>query len=312
MSLHYYVPGGAGYIGSVLTETLLSEGQKVTVLDNLMYGQTSLLHLASHKNFNFIKGDFRDSSARKHGLRNADVVIPLAAIVGAPACDRSPELAKGINLTAALEFFGEVSSQQMLIMPTTNSAYGSGDQNNYCDEKSPLHPISEYAKMKVLVEQALLSKPNTISFRLATVFGLSPRMRLDLLVNDFAFRARRDKEILLFEAHFKRNYIHVRDVVRAFLHGISNFEAMKGNIYNVGLSSANLSKHELCLEIQRLLPDFKFSEDAQGRDPDQRNYIVSNEKIEKTGFLPQKKISDGVQEIFHAFDLLDGQKMRNY
>ena len=231
--------------------------------------------------------------------------------MGAPLCDREPLLATQVNLEAPIEMFKLVSNQQILVMPTTNSAYGSGDANNLCNESSPLNPISSYAKMKVALEQVLMEKENAISLRLATVFGVSPRMRLDLLVNDFTYRALRGDKMAVFEGHFKRNYIHVLDVVGAFQHVVANFQSMRGQVFNVGLSSANLSKIELCEKIKELIPGFVFHEDFSGKDPDQRNYIVSNEKIEATGFFPRYSISDGVSELIRAYPLLDNVKMRN-
>lgn len=308
----FFIPGGAGYIGSVLTAELLKQGHQVWVIDNLMYGQNGLTGVSGDPNLHFEKADFCDESAWKEGLAKADVVIPLAAIVGAPACDRLGTQAEEINQHAPLRFFSKVSKSQMLLMPTTNSAYGSGDANNQCHEGSPLNPISSYARMKVEVEKKLLEFSNAISFRLATVFGLSPRMRLDLLVNDFAYRGYRDRKLVLFEPHFKRNYIHVRDVVRCFVHAVDHFDEMKGQIYNVGLSSANLSKRELAERIGVHVPGLMIEEEHGKKDPDQRNYIVSNAKIEKTGFLPKYDLDFGIQEIIREHRSLDGQTMRNY
>ena len=311
MGLKFFIPGGAGYIGSVLSEALLRQGHAVTVLDNFYYNQNSLLSVIREKNLTLVKGDIRDVSALRPYLSQADVVIPLASLVGAPLCDREPLLATQVNLEAPIEMFKLVSNQQILVMPTTNSAYGSGDANNLCNESSPLNPISSYAKMKVALEQVLMEKENAISLRLATVFGVSPRMRLDLLVNDFTYRALRGDKMAVFEGHFKRNYIHVLDVVGAFQHVVANFQSMRGQVFNVGLSSANLSKIELCEKIKELIPGFVFHEDFSGKDPDQRNYIVSNEKIEATGFFPRYSISDGVSELIRAYPLLDNVKMRN-
>ena len=310
MKLNILIPGGAGYIGSVLTENLLQQGHRVTVFDNFYFRQSSLLHVLRNKSFNLIEGDIRDIGTLAPLLSAADVIIPLASLVGAPICDREPKLAREVNLAAPIEIFKRISDQQMLLMPTTNSAYGSGDSNNFCDENSPLNPISSYAKMKVSLEKALMEKQNSISFRLATVFGVSPRMRLDLLVNDFTFRALQNESISLFEGHFKRNYIHILDVVGAFNHGIANFQKMKGQIYNVGLSSANISKLELCQKIKTLIPNFEYSEDFTGKDPDQRNYIVSNQKIEATGYLPGYTLENGISEIIKAYPLLK-TKMKN-
>ena len=204
-----------------------------------------------------------------------------------------------------------LSKNQIVLMPTTNSAYGSGDSNNYCTEESPLNPISEYAIQKVNIEKELLSHMNSISFRLATVFGMSPRMRIDLLVNDFTHRAVNDKTVVLFESHFKRNYIHVRDVSRAFIHGLINFDRMKSQIFNVGLSSANVSKRELCERIANQVPGFIFLEHELSKDPDQRNYIVSNEKIEATGFKTEMTLDKGISELIKGFVMINNRRYGN-
>jgi nucleoside-diphosphate-sugar epimerase len=291
------VTGGAGYIGSVLVPKLLSEGYPVTVVDNFMYGQTSLAGVSREKNLELVFGDVRDQSLMKSLLSKSDVVIPLAAIVGAPACDKDPFQAESINKNSILWMLQELSSDQRIIMPTTNSAYGSGDENNYCDENSPLNPLSLYAKDKVVVENELMSHRNATSFRLATVFGISPRMRLDLLVNNFAYRAVTDGFIVIFEGHFKRNYIHVTDVAKAFLLALEKPDVFKNNIYNVGLSEANISKIDLCKKIKEIIPGFTFLESELGKDPDQRNYVVSNEKIENAGFAPSHSLEMGLREL---------------
>ena len=278
--MNILVTGGAGYIGSLLVPNLLSQGHFVTVIDNFMYGQTSLASSIRDEKLTLIFGDVRDESLMKKHLAKADVIIPLAAIVGAPACDSDPIAAQSINKDSILWLLKQLSPNQRIIMPTTNSAYGSGDQNNYCDENSPLNPLSLYARDKVTVEKALMDLPNATSFRLATVFGISPRMRLDLLVNNFAYRAITDGFVIVFEGHFKRNYIHVLDVIQAFNLGLNNEKNFKGEVFNVGLSEANISKIDLCREIQSLIPTFTYLEAALGKDPDQRNYVVSNQKIE--------------------------------
>lgn len=304
MSYNILVTGGAGYIGSTLVPRLLDAGHKVTVLDNFMYKQTSLNHCCHYGNFNIVRGDIRSEQTMLPLLKKADVIFPLAALVGAPLCSRDPIGAKTTNHDAITLMLKQVSRQQQIVMPTTNSAYGSGDEDNYCTEESPLNPISQYAIDKVAVEKELMEHPNVISFRLATVFGMSPRMRLDLLVNDFVYRAVNDRFVVLFEGHFKRNYIHVRDVARVFEHGLANFDKMKGQIYNVGLSDANVSKKELCEHIQKFLPEFHFVDAQVGRDPDQRNYIVSNAKIEKTGYLPSCSLDQGIQELLKGFVMI--------
>jgi len=298
------VTGGAGYLGSTLVPELLAAGHKVTVLDNFMYHQNSLAHVCHHPGFEVVRGDVRVESVVLPLLRKADIVIPLAAYVGAPLCDRDPVGATTINHDAIVTMLKHASKHQRILMPTTNSAYGSGDATHRCTEDSPLRPISLYAIEKVKVEKELMQHPNAISFRLATVFGMSPRMRIDLLVNDFTYRAVHDRFVVLFEAGFKRNYIHVRDVARAFLHGIDHYEKMNGQIFNVGLSDANVSKRELCQIIQKQVPDFTFVEAPIGKDPDQRNYIVSNAKIEATGYRPRVTLEAGVRELIKGFTMI--------
>jgi nucleoside-diphosphate-sugar epimerase len=305
------VTGGAGYIGSTLVPDLLSRKHKVTVVDNFMYNQTSLATSIRDRNFEIIFGDVRDESLMKKLVSKADIVIPLAAIVGAPACDKDPVTAQSINKDSILWLLNEVSKNQQVIMPTTNSAYGSGDKNNFCDENSPLNPLSLYARDKVVVEKSLLEHENSTSFRLATVFGVSPRMRLDLLVNNFTLRAITDGFVIVFEGHFKRNYIHILDVVQAFNLAIENKEQFKGEIFNVGLSQANISKIELCQEIKKIVPDFLFLEAPLGKDPDQRNYIVSNEKIEALGFRPAVTLQQGLFELVKGLKMYDHKPFTN-
>ena len=298
------VTGGAGYLGSTLVPELLAANHEVTVVDNFMYGQISLNHICSHPKLTILNQDVRRKDVMTNLMKSADAVIPLAAFVGAPLCSKDPLGAMSINHDAMMMMLSIKSSDQWILMPTTNSAYGSGDENNFCTEESPLNPISEYAIEKVRVEESLMNHANVISYRLATVFGMSPRMRLDLLVNDFTYRAVTDGFIVLFESHFKRNYIHVRDVAGAFLHGLENFARMKDQIYNVGLSSANLSKKELCERIKRQVPSCAIVEENIQKDVDQRNYIVSNEKLEQTGWMPQHSIDDGISELIKGFSYL--------
>lgn len=311
MALTILVTGGAGYIGSVLVPELLNLGHRVIVLDNFSYNQNSLNHVVHYKNFEVIKADVRDKTAIEPLIKNADVVIPLAALVGAPLCKLDPVGATTINHDSVIMLLKLLSADQVVLMPTTNSAYGSGDKNNFCTEDSSLNPISQYAIEKVKVEQALMDHANAISFRLATVFGMSPRMRIDLLVNDFTYRAFHDHFIGLFEADFKRNYIHVRDVVRVFIHGLTHLDSMKGNIYNVGLSNANVSKRELCAKIKEQIPELVFVEASVGKDPDQRNYIVSNRKIEATGFVPEYSLDMGITELLKGYRMLKNSRYSN-
>lgn len=305
------VTGGAGYIGSTLVGYLLNSGHNVTVIDNFMYGEASLNQYCSHENFNIECGDIRVREIISPLIAKADVIIPLAALVGAPLCNKDPIAAKSTNHESVMLMLDLVSDNQYILMPTTNSAYGSGDKENYCTEDSPLRPISSYASEKVEVEKALMTRENSISFRLATVFGMSPRMRIDLLVNDFTYRAVNDKAVVLFESHFKRNYIHVRDVCNVFLHALENFDSMKNQIYNVGLSDANVSKKELCEKIADQVPNFVFLEHELANDPDQRNYIVSNAKLEATGWNPVYSLESGIAELIKGFKMIRNRRYGN-
>jgi nucleoside-diphosphate-sugar epimerase len=302
--MNILVTGGAGYIGSILVPDLLSQGHTVTVLDNFMFKQASLNHICAHKNFHVVNGDIRKEEVIKPLLKQADVVIPLAALVGAPLCNKDDIAASTTNYHAIGMMLQNVHKSQIILMPTTNSAYGSGGDNNFCTEETPLNPISSYAIAKVAVEQELMKHENAVSFRLATVFGMSPRMRTDLLVNDLTYRAVYDGSVVLFESHFKRNYIHVRDISRVFTHAINNIDKMKGEIYNVGLSSANVSKMELCEKIKEHIPHFSIMEAAIRKDPDQRNYIVSNAKLEATGFNTQFTLDDGIVELIKGYQMI--------
>ena len=311
MSLKILVTGGAGYLGSTMVPELLELGHQVTVVDNFIYKQSSLNHVCHKSNFKVVKGDVRIESVMKPLMKDADVIIPLAALVGAPVCNQDPVGATTINHDSIIMLLKLISKNQLILMPTTNSAYGSGDKNNFCTEESPLNPISRYAIDKVEIEKSLMQHPNAISFRLATVFGMSPRMRIDLLVNDFTYRAVYDGFVVLFESHFKRNYVHVKDVSRVFQHALLNHEKMCGQIYNVGLSEANVSKWELCERIKKHLPSFTFLEAPLGKDPDQRNYIVSNEKLEKTGYKTAYSLDHGIEELIKGFTMIKNTKYGN-
>lgn len=304
MKRNILVTGGAGYLGSTMVPDLLAAGYKVTVLDNFMFKQSSLNHVCHNPNFSVIKGDIRQEKTIAPLLKDADIVIPLAALVGAPLCNLDPIGATTINHDAISLMLRLLSKDQIILMPTTNSAYGTGDENNFCTEESPLRPISQYAIEKVKVEQELMQRENVISFRLATVFGMSPRMRTDLLVNDFTYRAVNDRFVVLFESSFKRNYIHVKDVSRAFQHAINNFDRMKNQIYNVGLSDANVSKRQLCEVIQKQIPDFTFIDAPVGKDLDQRNYIVSNAKLEATGYKTSVSLDAGIAELVKGYTMI--------
>ena len=305
------VTGGAGYIGSTLVPHLLSKGYEVTVYDNLMFQQSVFLDCCFHPNFHFINADVRNKERMKEAIKDKDIIIPLAALVGAPLSNKDPDSTVAINRDAVIAINKMRSKDQRILFPTTNSGYGIGQDGIYCTEETPLNPISLYGVTKTEAEADLLQSENVITFRLATVFGCSPRMRLDLLVNDFTYRAFSQKYIVLFEAHFKRNYIHVRDVVKAFEFGIDNFDRMKNQTYNVGLSSANLSKMELCMEIKKQIPDFFITESEINSDPDQRNYIVSNDKIEGMGYKPDFDIQSGITELIKGFSILTPNKYSN-
>jgi nucleoside-diphosphate-sugar epimerase len=306
------VTGAAGYIGSTLVPALLDADYAVTALDNFMYGQDSLAGVCYHPALSLIRGDVRSADVMRPLVKDADIIIPLAALVGAPLCDRDPIAATTTNKDAIVNMLPWLSREQIVLLPITNSGYGVGESGKYCTEETPIRPISLYGRDKVAVEQILLDRhPSAISFRLATVFGVSPRMRLDLLVNDFTYRAYTDRFIVLFESHFKRNYLHVRDVARAFVHGIEHSATMKGGPYNVGLSDANLSKRELCERIQAHLPSFVFIESAIGSDPDKRDYIVSNDKIERTGYRPAYSLDDGIRELIKGFAMIRNSRYSN-
>jgi nucleoside-diphosphate-sugar epimerase len=312
MSHSILVTGGAGYLGSTLVPALLAAGHKVTVLDNFMYRQAPLAHVCADVSFDMVRGDARDAAVLRPLIKRADIVIPLAALVGAPLCERDQVGAETTNHGAVRTAIELMSREQRLLMPTTNSGYGIGDAGQFCTEDTPLRPISVYGRTKVEAERAVLDRGNSISFRLATVFGMSPRMRLDLLVNDFVYRAVTDRAVVLFEAHFKRNYLHVRDVANAFLHGIAQFEAMRDTPYNVGLSDANLSKLELCQRIQNHVPKFVFLEAPIGEDPDKRDYIVSNARIEATGFRPRHSLDDGIRELIKGYAMIRNNAFGNF
>lgn len=311
MNKKIVVTGAGGYIGSMLTPTLLEAGHSVVAIDNFMYGQNTLLDCCNNKNFTIIRGDARDRDLMERVVQDVDFIIPLACIVGAPACDKDPSSARSINLDAIQMLLNLRESGQAIIFPNTNSGYGIGQNGIHCDETSPLSPVSFYGELKVEAERQILQSGNAIVLRLATVFGASPRMRLDLLVNDFVHRAITDHAVVLFESHFKRNYVHVKDVVRAFMHCMRNFSTMKNEVYNLGLSNANLSKWELCEEIKRHVPEFYFTEAEIGQDPDKRNYVVSNDKIEATGFRPEVSLSDGIIELLKVFQIVRRNQFSN-
>ena len=305
------VTGGAGYIGAVLVPELLKAGYRVVVLDSFMYQQNSLLDCIANDDFDVIRGDARDESILKELLQGVDYIIPLAALVGAPLCNRDRVGAVTVNRDAIASIVKLASKEQRIIIPTTNSGYGIGQAGVSCTEESPIKPITLYGKVKMEAEKIVLDRGNAISLRLATVFGMSPRMRIDLLVNDFVYRAVRDRFVVIFEGHFKRNYIHVRDVARVFMHALENFPKMKNQTYNVGLSEANISKLELCAKIKEQITDFVYLESPIGEDPDKRNYVVSNEKIEKTGFKPAYSIEMGIKELIKGYKIISNTRYGN-
>jgi nucleoside-diphosphate-sugar epimerase len=303
-SLRILVTGGAGYIGSVLVPLLLAEGHQVTVLDNFMYDQTSLLDCCAHKRLAVRRGDVRDTRILEELVPKADAVLPLACLTGAPICARDPEAAKAVNHDAVRTIALLMSPEQRLIFPSTNSGYGVGEADIRCDEETPLRPVSLYGRLKVDLEAFLLDRGRCVTFRFATLFGVSPRMRLDLLVNDFTYRAVVDRFVVLFEPHFKRNYLHVRDGARAFSFALEHYERLRGRPYNIGLSDANLSKWELCEAIRRQVPEFYFTAAEVGKDPDQRNYIVSNQRIETAGFRTSVGLDDGIEELVKGYQIV--------
>jgi nucleoside-diphosphate-sugar epimerase len=307
------VTGGLGYLGSILCEHLLEAGYRVKALDNVMYGtgQQGLYHLCANPAFDFVKGDVRDERVMKAALKDADVVIHLAAIVGAAACDRDPLLAASVNLDAVRLLDRLRSPGQFVIFPNTNSGYGTTSAETLCTEDSPLRPISLYGRTKVEAEQVLLERPNTIALRLATVFGMSPRMRLDLLVNHFVYAACTDRYLVIFEKDFKRNFVHIRDVADCMLHCLANAGAMAGRAYNVGLDAANLSKAELALRIKKHVGNFYIHFAAIGQDPDKRNYVVSSERLRAAGFVARRSLDDGIRELLKGYAMAGRGPFRN-
>jgi len=311
MNAHVLVTGAAGYLGSILCEHLLKGGYRVTAVDNLIYQQHSLFHLCADPRFEFFFGDVRDERFIKGLIPKVDVLIPLAAIVGAPGCDRDPLLARSVNLEAIRLLNRLRSPGQLVVYPTTNSGYGTKSGDVSCTEETPLEPISLYGQTKTEAEATLLESVNATTLRLATVFGMSPRMRLDLLVNHFVYTAVTDGYIVIFEKDFKRNYIHIRDVADCFIHCIENSKAMVGRPYNAGLDSANLSKEELALKIKEVVPNFYIHFAAVGSDPDKRNYIVSNQRLRKAGFEAKRTLESGIEELVKGYRMMGRSLFKN-
>ena len=306
------VTGGAGYIGSKLVTKLLELNYKVTVLDILKFSSKSLNHLFNHKNFNFVKGDVRDKKLIKLLIKKNEYIIPLAALVGAPLCERNKKEAISVNLNSINFLMKNIKKTNKIIYLTTNSGYGIGKKSKYCDEKSPLNPISLYGRTKVEAERIIMKSTNVIGFRLATVFGYSYRMRTDLLVNNFVFKSLRDKKLTIYEPHFRRNYIHIDDVVNGILYSIRNFNRLKSNVYNLGLSSANLTKYMLAKKIKKQIKYVKIKFVKNKKDPDQRDYFVSNKKIEKKGFIAKTTIESGIKELIKVFTYSKEEIINNY
>lgn len=305
------VTGGAGYIGSVLVPMLLNEGHEVTVIDDFYYGQSTLLDVCLNPNFTIIRGDVRDEILMKEQMKDKDYIIPLAAMVGFPLCEKDKTAAQTINYDAVKMITELRSKDQRIIYPCTNSGYGIGQGNSFCTEDTPMNPISLYGITKSNAEKAVLDAGNSLTFRFATVFGASPRMRIDLLVNDFVYRAVFDRTAVIFQGEFKRNYIHVRDAAGAFVFAINNFEKMEGRPYNCGLSSANLNKIELCEKIKEHIPGFVYLEAPVGEDPDKRDYIVSNERLEGCGWMPKYSLDDGIEELKKVYTIIKKNQYSN-
>jgi nucleoside-diphosphate-sugar epimerase len=311
MSRKVLVTGGAGYIGSILVPKMLSLGWHVTLVDTFRGGGTELSGACQYETFRPVKGDARDERLLDELVPKHDIIIPLAALVGAPLCKEDQIGATTLNRDAVRAIVKRSSADQIVVYPTTNSGYGIGEQGKFCTEETPLRPISLYGTTKVEAEQAVLEKGNGVTLRLATVFGMAPRLRIDLLVNDFTYRAVTDRAVLIFEGHFKRNYIHIQDIAKTFLHAIENYSVMRGQPYNVGLSTANLSKLELCERIKQQLPNFVYVEAPIGEDPDKRDYIVSNEKLEKTGWSPDWPLERGIAELIRGYTMLRNSRFAN-
>lgn len=308
---HVLVTGGAGYIGSILSEHLLEAGFRVTALDSLHWGQNGPFHLANDPDYDFVQGDVRDEPTMARLLKDADVIVPLAALVGAPACDRDPEFARSVNLGAIQLLNTLRSPRQLVVFPVTNSGYGTKSGQVHCTEDSPLEPISLYGQVKVQAEAELLASENAATFRLATVFGLSPRMRLDLLVNHFVYAAVTDGYLVVFEKDFKRNYVHIRDVADCFIHCINKPEGLTGRPYNLGLDDANLSKEELALKVKEYVPELFIHFSEIKSDPDKRNYIVSNQRLREAGFEARRSLDEGIVELLKGYRMMARSPFKN-
>ncbi|OUU51700.1 MAG: hypothetical protein CBC25_04890 [Pelagibacteraceae bacterium TMED65] len=306
------ITGGAGYIGSMLSTRLIELGHKVTVMDRLIFSKNSLAHLLYNKNFKFIFGDVRNKKLYKKIISANEFIIPLAALVGAKLCEKNKKEANQVNLKSIEFLMKNLKRKHKILYPTTNSGYGIGQKNKYCDENSDLKPISLYGRTKVEAEKLVMKRKNSISFRLATVFGYSYRMRTDLLVNNFTFTAFKKKKLNIFEGHFRRNFIHIQDITKVFVFAINNFDKLKGESYNAGLSSANISKTQLAKKIKKFIPDLKINNIDNMKDPDQRDYFVSNKKIEKKGFKAEISLDTGISELIQFYRHNDNLIKNNY
>lgn len=305
------VTGGAGYIGAVLVPALLEQGHAVTVLDTFMYAQASLLDVCHRQELTVVRGDAGDGELLARLLPGCEAIVPLACLTGAPLCAERPDEARAVIVGAIATLLQRRDPRQRIIYPTTNSGYGIGERDVHCTEASPLRPVSLYGRLKAEAEQRILDAGNAVTLRLATAFGASPRLRLDLLVNDFTYRAVRDRALVLFESHYRRNFIHVRDIARAFLHVLEHPAAIADGIYNVGLDDANLSKRELAERIRRQVPELQIVEAPSGSDPDQRDYTVSSEKFSRTGFAPVYSLDAGITELLRAFQIVRNERYGN-
>ncbi len=297
------VTGGAGYVGTTLVGALLGKGYRVRVLDALHFGGDVLMPFFADKNFDFIKGDVRSKEDVSKAVDGADAVIHLAAIVGFPACRKNPELSRDINVNGTMNLVKILGGRTPIIFASTGSTYGKIIQD-FCTETSPLNPLSDYGKQKAEAEDTIKSNKEFVIYRFATAFGVSPRMRLDLLPNDFTYRAVRDKSLIVYEKSFMRTFIHVRDMARAFLFAMEHYETMKGEIYNVGDDSMNYSKEDICLILKKKIDYYLHFADI-GHDIDQRDYAVSYDKLNKTGFRTSISIEEGIDELIKAVQALE-------
>ena len=306
------ITGAAGYIGTMLCTELVSKGYSVTAVDKLKYDKNSLCHLFFNKNFKFIKEDVTKLNVMKKIIKGMDFIIPLAGLVGAPLCEKKKKEAVAINVKAIELIVKLAKKDQKIIYPTSNSGYGIGQKSKFCDENSPLNPISLYGRTKAQAEKIVMQHSNFVAFRLATIFGYSYRMRTDLIVNNFVEKAVKTKRLDIFEPKFRRNFVHIKDVVKAFIFAIENFKKVRNNIFNLGLSSANITKIQLAQKIKKNLKNTKIVVNKFKSDPDKRDYFVSNKKIEKAGFKAKITLEEGIKELSNIFSNCDIKFNNNY